>query len=95
MQERRQNMNDWLSKIENELREIRKELHGTNGRGLWQLAKDTDEKVTRLVTQTDDQEHRIKGCEDRIASGKVSGRWWAVYAMLFLTMAFTGISTFL
>ena len=95
MQERRQDMGEWLAKIDGELREIRKELHGTNGRGLWQLAKDTDEKVTRLVTQTEDQERRITAVEDHTAKGKVSARWWAVYAMLFLTMAFTGISTFL
>jgi hypothetical protein len=95
MHERRKDMGEWLSKIEGELREIRTELHGTNGRGLWQLAKDTEVKVDKLVKQTGDQERRITATEDTTARGKVSARWWAVFAMLFLTMAFTGLSTFL
>ena len=95
MVERRQDMNEWFARIEGELREIRKELHGTNGRGLWQIAKDTDVKVDRLIYQTNDQERRLAHCEDNEVKGKISARWWAVYAMLFLTMAFTGVSTFL
>lgn len=41
-------MGEYLQNIDVQLDGIRKELHGTNGRGLWETVRDIDKRLDRL-----------------------------------------------